>query len=155
MAEIRTALNLKGRDFYQLLREEPALKERYYSIQQDRADMMFDEAYQIGTDNDKDPRIARVQADIRMKIGAAYDRKRFGEKIGVELDAGPNLVEALQAARKRIALPLCDPAPTLEAEYSVIPDESVERATDIQSDEPTSEPLDEATDDPFGLRDRP
>lgn len=129
----RDAHGVNGFDFYRLLRQQPDLKALYHQIQEARADMMYDEAYEISTDESKAPHAARVMAEIRMKIGQAYDRKRFGDKVSVEVDAGPNLHAALEAAKTRVLLPVRDPAQITDAQYVDITQQSSGETTDQQS----------------------
>lgn len=101
-------LGLCRRDFYRALRQEPSLQEEYLSIQKGRADMMVDEAYAISTDSVADPKRARVQADIRLKIAGNYDRARFGEKVDINMNGQVDITAALLEARNRTGRPAGD-----------------------------------------------
>ena len=125
---------LKRGLFYKFLRENPDLQQLYYEIQRSKADAIVDEAYQISMNDKADPRLARVQAEIRLKIAATYDRQRFGDKIAVEHDAGPNLMEALEAAKSRALLPPRDPGKVTDAEYTEIPAPKAAEPSDKQSE---------------------
>lgn len=133
MDAARKAVSINGLNFYRVLRENLEIKELYYEVQKARADMMYDEAYQISTDGSLIPHAARVMAEIRMKIGQAYDRKRFGDKVAVEIDAGPNLQLALEAAKSRALLPTRDLVPITDAQYVEIAPQSSDEASDEQS----------------------
>lgn len=120
--------------FYAFLAANPSDKTRYYTVQEARADMMFDECYELSTDAEIDPRRMRAAADIRMKIGAAYHRERFGERVDVNVSGQVDMVAALAEAKARILRPLCDPAQIVDAEYTAIPAPNAFEASDMQSD---------------------
>ena len=143
----RDGLGLSGRDFYRALDRDVDLKQLYYDTQRGRADMMYDEAYVISTDSGLNPNAARVMAEIRMKIGQAYDRKRFGEKIGVEVDAGPNLQAALEAAKSRALLPGRDLGKVIDAQCVDITQQITKDATDTQSGAAPKAPLPDIFED--------
>lgn len=127
---------ITGRDFYKTLRDNPDVDDLYREIQRNRADMMVDEAYALSDDDELLPQAARERSAIRLKIAGLYDRKRYGEKIGIELDAGPNLVEAIEAAKRRVLPPPRDLSQTIDAEYTALEPPNAQGATDKQSDEP-------------------
>jgi hypothetical protein len=146
----RDKLGIGGLAYYQCLRDNPDLKRLYYEIQEARADMMVDEAYAISMDSSLHPQAARVMADIRIKIAAAFDRKRFGEKVAVELDAGPNISEALAAARARTLRPPSDLAQIAAGQVIDITPTTLDATTDKQSAAPSAEP---ASDEPGSIFD--
>lgn len=114
------AAQFRHADFYKFLADNPSDKARYYTVQESRADMMVDEAYEISTDDTKDHRRARVQAEIRLKIAATYDRARFGERVDVNVRGQVDMVAALAEAKARVLRPPRDPAQIIDAEYAVI-----------------------------------
>lgn len=120
-------------DFYGFLRNRPDVKSRYYAIQQDRADMMIDEAYEISTDDEIDPRRARVQAETRIKIAGKFDRARFGEHVDVNHTATIDLGAALAAAKSRVALPQRDLATLPSQQVIDVTPLPAMGATDTQS----------------------
>jgi hypothetical protein len=148
-------LGMKRGDFFRVKRESPDLQALYLEIQKARADMMYDEAYEISADvlepevtviqdGDKtviskpaDPRAARVAADIRMKIAAAFDRDRFGDNVKVNIAGTIDLTGALSEARARTLLPGRNLGNAIDVEFEQIP--SVQRvgATDKQSGAPS------------------
>lgn len=127
---------ITGRDFYKTLRDNSDVDDLYREIQRNRADMMVDEAYALSDDDELLPQAARERSAIRLKIAGLYDRKRYGEKIGIELDAGPNLVEAIAQAKRRVLPPPRDLSQTIDAEYTALEPPNAQGATDKQSDEP-------------------
>lgn len=142
----RAALNLKGSDFYACLRANPDIDAQYREVQRSRADMMIDEAYDISTDKDGDPRIMRVQADVRVKIAGLYDRQRFGEKIDLTVHNHVDLSAALLEARNRaLPQPLRNLENVTDAEFVALPGISDSGAADKQSaapEPPTSPAVD-------------
>lgn len=144
----RAAHKVSAQQFYDALEADPDLVARYRFIQKSRADMFADEVLELaeeGAATGADPRHVRVAADVKLKLASFYDRPRFGEKIGVELEAGPNLAEALQAARQRVPLPQCDLAQVTDVEYRALPSPAHDDATDKQSDAKPAAP------DPKGI----
>lgn len=122
---VKSALKSAGiasGDFYKYMASNPQDKARYYAVQEARADMMMDEAYALSTDDEKDPRRARVQAEIRMKIAATYDRARFGDRVDVNVRGQVDMIAALADARARVTRPTTDPAPVIAADYVEITD---------------------------------
>lgn len=116
---IKSALKSAGMcsgDFYKFLAANPQDKARYYTVQEARADMMVDEAYELSTDSEIDPRRARVQSEIRLKIAATYDRARFGDRVDVNVRGQVDMVAAIADARARINRPATDPARIIEAQ---------------------------------------
>lgn len=95
---------LSGTDFYGALRQYPELRAKYHDIQADRADMMIDEAYQHGSNPELHPGTARVMVETRVKIAALYDRRRFGERVDINVTQVPDIAGALADARARLAL---------------------------------------------------
>lgn len=138
----RDAVGLCGRDFYRTLRDHPDLKEEYHRIQEDRGDMMIDESYVLSTDGQIDPHVARVQADIKMKVAGKFAPQRFGDRVALQVEAGPSLVSALELAKTRALLPSRDPAPALTAQVIDVESETVSQSRDTQSRiSPVSDPI--------------
>lgn len=131
--EAREQCGLTGTDFYKALRQDAELETLYREIQRNRADMMVDEAYALSTDTDILPQAARERSAIRVKIAGLYDRKRYGDKIQLEVDTGPSLTAAIQAAKQRALQPPCDLAQVTDAEYRTISPLIEHDATDKQS----------------------
>lgn len=129
-------VRMKHRDFYAALRRDPELKREYLEIQEARADMMADENYALASaDKIDDPRSARVQAEVRFKLAGFYDRRRFGERVQVEMEAGPSLTAALAAARGRLALPASNLAAGALSQPIDVEATYVDVATDKQSED--------------------
>lgn len=136
---LRDALAAQGMasgDFYKTLRVEPELKGLYHEIQEGRADMAYDEMYSLASTDMENPHAARVKSQILERIAAAYDRKRFGEKLDVSHEAGPSLTAAIEAARLRSLQPPCDLGATVDAEFRMIEPPNARDATDCQSAAP-------------------
>ncbi len=137
MQAARDHFAISGLAFYRALRENPDLKQAYHDVQAGRADMMYDEAYAISTDANLDPRHARVASDIRMKMAAAFDRQRFGERIDMTLSGHVDLTAALLEARNRASLqPPRDLEVIPDAEYMAIPKACPDGAADTASVDP-------------------
>lgn len=143
-------VGIKFSEFYRILRENPSLQQEYYEIQRSRADMMTDEVYLDSMDAEqKDARLLRARAELKLRVAGFYDRKRFGDKVQVEIDTGPDLTAALLAARQRSALPARDLASgelIQDAAYKVIEGPSV---TDMQSVSRESQAEQATSPDPF------
>jgi hypothetical protein len=132
------ALNMRHGDFYAVLRAHPELDQIYKDIQRDRADMMVDESYQLGTDEMPDPRVARVRAEIRMKIAGMYDRKRFGEKVDLTIENRVDLRAVIAGVEAR-ALPWRDLSPVVDAQVEAISTHSLPPPADTPSVAPPAE----------------
>jgi hypothetical protein len=143
------ARNLRRGDFYKTLRAYPELRQLYYEVQESRADMMVDEAYAISADNAKNPQLARVQAEIRIKIASAFDRKRFGEKVDMTIDQTVSVAGALEAAKARALRPPRDLANIADGEVTEIAQLLPPQPTDKKSEghafvpDPSVNPLDD------------
>ncbi len=124
-------------DFYKTKREQPDLGAMYLDIQVARADMMVDENYQLAndviTDDDIDPRRARVSADIKTRIAEAFDRDRFGQNVKLNVSGVIDLTGALIEAKQRAALPGRNLEPIAYTEYETLPDVASMRSPDKQS----------------------
>lgn len=139
IADAIDAQKMRRLAFYQTKDAHRDLTELYDQVQRFRADMMYDEAYRISTDTSLSPSAAREMAAIRMKIGQAYDRKRFGDRIDVNATVA---TLDLTAARARSALPPRDLASVAIAQVIDIPYQLTSATTDKQSDEAADEPDD-------------
>lgn len=128
------SLNMRRGDFYAFKRKNPDIHSLYLEVQEARADMMVDEAYLLGTDKELNPQVARVQAEIRLKIAAAFDRRRFGDRVAVDTEVKVSLLEAITMARTRALRPPCDPANIIDVEYTAIPMASASDPSDCQSE---------------------
>jgi hypothetical protein len=104
--------------FYAYLRANSPADQILEEIERSRARMMVDESYAIALDSVKlsaegdvigkvDHRAARVSADIRLKIAAMYDRKRFGDRLAVDVQT-VDITGALVEAKTRTLRPPCD-----------------------------------------------
>jgi hypothetical protein len=132
-------IGLSRMAFYKALRDDPSLKTLYYDIQASRADMMYDESYKISEDvltvEGTDPRSARVAADIRMKIAAAFDRDRFGDNVKVTHAGQIDISGALLEAKNRSLRPARDLQTISDAQYIELPSLLAAEPTDKQSAE--------------------
>jgi peptide deformylase len=130
-------IGLSRMAFYKAMRDDPSLKSLYYDIQASRADMMYDESYKISEDvltvEGTDPRSARVAADIRMRIAAAFDRDRFGDNVKVTHAGQVDISGALLEARNRSLRPARDLPTISDAQYVELPTLSIADPTDKQS----------------------
>jgi hypothetical protein len=136
--------HITSRDFYKEKRTNPTISALYDDIKRDRGDMASEEAYGVVRELDTglitDEKHARVKAEILLKIAAMYDPNKFGNRVNVQADVGPNIIGAMSDAAKRLA-PGRDLIPAIDAEYAVI----VPKAADFLSDA-SAAPDD---DDPF------
>lgn len=107
--------NIKHGHFYAYLRANPEVKSTYHDIQESRADMMVDETYGLDC---SDPRAARVKADIRLKIAALYDRRRFGDRIDLNVTGQVDITGALTEAQTRSLRPMRDLANVSDAQVN-------------------------------------
>lgn len=144
------AVGISRRDFYRTMRQDPELKAIYYEIQEGRADMMYDEAYEIGTSEAVNPQRARVQSEIRMKIAAAFDRKRFGEKVQLDVQGNVSVIGALEAARQRALPPPRDLGNVIEGQAIELPSLPEPQPTDKASG---ARPVVPPAEDPAGIFD--
>lgn len=134
-------VGLSRRDFYRTKRNDHELSAIYLEIQEARADMMVDEAYELGSDTSLDPRAMRAMVEVRVKIAGMFDRKRFGDKIAVEHEIRPNLVAAIESGRSRAALPSRDLHPIIDVQAIDITPMLASSATDMQSEEGEIDPF--------------
>lgn len=112
-------VGLSPGEYYAYIRANPAADQILEEIEKARARMMVDESYQIANDvlavqvegqppiSRPDQKAARVSADIRLKIAAMYDRKRFGDRLAVDLQT-VDITGALSEAKTRTLRPLSD-----------------------------------------------
>lgn len=144
-------------DFYKTLHANPDLALQYRFIQKSRADMCVDRAQEIADDcatvrdpvdvllgtvkPPPDPRLARVAIDGLRGIGGVYDRERFGDKLAIEHDVKPNLIDAIQAGRSRALLPSRDLHPIINVQAVDITPLLPASATDMQSEEGDIDPF--------------
>jgi hypothetical protein len=145
--KIRDAVETQGltnMQFYAAMRAQPDLATMYHEIQESRADMMYDEAYGISTDTSIHPSAAREMAAIRMRIAQAYDRKRFGDRVGVDVAGTLDISAAIAEARNRLERPPCDLARLPDGSYGAIPPILEQSATDRQTGAPGSSPVEAA-----------
>lgn len=122
-------------DFYDWLASNPSDETRYRDIQKARADILVSEAIDLGAGeftNEVQISAARLRTQLRIKIAGFYDRRRYGEKVTHEIEAGPDLLAALDAARAR-ALPNRDLAQTIDAEFVAITAQDAQVTTDETS----------------------
>ena len=135
--------------FYKMLRQVPEIMALYEAAIKVRGYVMLDEAYEIGSDEKLDPRSVRVMAEIRMKIAALNNPDRFGDRVNVQHEVKPDLQAAIEAGKRRAAIPTRDLAEVIDAEYSVVPPENHPATADKQSGDVSISPS-EAAIDPFG-----
>lgn len=129
----RDHYNMRGAEFYRALSAFPEVNALYVEAQKNRADMMYDEAYQISTDATVHPSQARVQAEIRMKIAAAFDRAKFGDNLKLEVDQTVSVSDALTAARNRALRPRRDLENVIDVQPSDNAQQIEQGTTDKQS----------------------
>lgn len=124
---------MRRANFWAYLRANPTARVRFDELQRDKAEQMLDEAYERGTDDEADPRRARVQVDSLVKLAGKYDPARFGDRIDVNHKQTIDISAALQEARQRALLPGRDLTPLPPAQIIDVASEPVERATDAPS----------------------
>lgn len=117
------AVKMSHATFYQTLVDNPDLLAKYREIQQSRADMMVDEVYAIGEGEIGDPRAAQVAITARTTVAGFYDRRRFGQKVALEIETGPNLLAALTERQRELLRPAQPKAIDVDA-TPVDPDEA-------------------------------
>lgn len=128
---------LHPHSFYTFLDDNPEIMAKHQAIKRHRADMMVDEAYEIGTDENAEPRRARVQIDSRIKIAGFYDRQQFGEKIDLTVHNHVDLSAALLEARNRaLPQPLRNLENVQDAEFVALPGAIDSGTADKQSAAP-------------------
>lgn len=140
-------LKVERSDFYGLLRDDPSLKQRYYAIQETRADMAYDEIYEISAQMSApptlvdgimcvppDPRAARVAIEAKVKVAGAYDRKRFGERVDVGIGPSVDVLAAISEAKARLNRPQRDLPQIIDAQFTEIEPSAEARAPDKQSE---------------------
>ena len=135
---IRDAIDTSGlqtADFYGCLDANPDIEQRYRAIQKARADLMVDEAYGV-TFSEPDPKVARMKADVRIKLAGLHDRARYGERVDLTLTQQVSIAAALADMRMRLGRDLTD-----VSDVQVIDAPAIEapRATDKQSAAPTDD----------------
>ena len=130
-------VGMAKREFYAAKRDNPDIQALYIETQLARADMMVDESYEISetvlTDENSDPRRARVASDIRMNIAKAFDRDRFGDNVKVNIAGTIDLTGALIEAKQRASLPGRNLDQVIDAEYETLPSVVSVRSPDKQS----------------------
>lgn len=129
----RDAHGITGTQWKVAMRDNPDLYALYIEAQKFRADMHYDEAYKISTDATIHPSQARVQAEIRMKIAAAFDRARFGDNLKLEVDQTVSVSDALTAARQRALRPRRDLENVIDVQPADNPQLNAQGTTDKQS----------------------
>lgn len=128
------AVGLEHRHFYRVLEQHTALQELYDDTQRMKASQLVDSALEMSLDDSRCAKDMKARADIRLRIAAFYDRKKFGASNDLVLDAIPNLLAALTNANNRLpVLPMHDLATTITANYVDITDTNTHSATDKQS----------------------
>jgi len=134
--------------FYAMLRKDAELFEAYQATWRARSFVMLDEAYEIGSDDERDPKAARVMSEIRLKVAALANPDRFGDRVNVQHEVKPSLAGAIEAGKARALQPPRDLAPVIDAEYTMISDASPAHTPDKQSANPQNVPV-SADIDPF------
>jgi hypothetical protein len=83
---------------YKWLRERPPFMDQYQRARVDQADSMFDDIVQI-SDDDDDPRRAKVRIDARMWAAARLRPKVYGDTKHVQVDHTVTLTDDQLDAR--------------------------------------------------------
>lgn len=102
---VRSACVGKGmpdrRTFNRWCGASPELQEQYDRACKEREDAIFDDVLHI-SDTIKDPARARVMADNRKWVLACMNRKKYGNKVGVDggEDGSPVVVEIVRFGEK-------------------------------------------------------
>lgn len=134
--------------FYATIRKDAEVMALYEAAIKTRSYVMLDEAYELGSDKDLDAKKARAQSEIRFKIANLTNPDRFGDRLKLEHEVRPSLIQAIDQGKARALRPQCDPALITDAEYTVIPSTCDVQASDMQSDE-AALPAPHAPIDPF------
>lgn len=138
---IREAIDTSGlqtSDFYGCLDAHPDIERQYRAIQKARADLMVDEAYGV-TFSESDPKVARMKADVRIKIAGLHDRARYGERVDLTLTQQVSIAGALADARGRALRLGSDSAEVIDVQVIDVPALPNPRATDKQSAAPAND----------------
>lgn len=122
--------------FYTQLENNPTLDKQYKDLQRFHADGLIAQCLELSEgefSNELQVSATRLRTQIRMKIAGYYDRKRFGDKVTHEHEAGPDLIAAISAAKQRVALPASDLQNVIDAEYTTIKPQDATCKTDVKS----------------------
>lgn len=68
-------------------------------------DVIADECLAIVDNELEDPASRRVRTDVRLKLLAKWDPKRYGERIeqAIEIETGPKTLESIEERARRVA----------------------------------------------------
>lgn len=126
--------------FRRILKEEPEVMALYEAAMRSRSYVFLDDAFtvadEMGTENGLDPANARVKAEILMKLSGAANPDRFGNRVNVQHEVKPSIINAIEEGRKRSLRPPCDPALITDAEYTDISAPCALETSDKQSAAP-------------------
>ncbi len=107
----------KRNTVYRWRTQYPEFGKAYLLAQEEHVDALVDEACQI-VDSELDPQRAKVRADHRRWLASRLNRKKYGDKIEVEVNKTLDIGPVLAAARERLSL-LKRPEPSLKEPESV------------------------------------
>jgi len=131
-------VGISCQQFYDTKRKDPELATRYDQIKRDRGDMASEEPQRVLQELEcgleEDAHRGRVRAEIAQKIASMYDPEKYGNRVNITSDIGPNIIASMSAASLRLP-PGRDLAQIVDAEYVAIPPLSPAQATDKQSAE--------------------
>lgn len=83
--------------FYDWCKADEELAGRIARARQEGFDAIAESILEIVDDKAEDPASRRVRADMRLKLLAKWDYKRYGDKIGLgDLEGGPLSVTVMQ-----------------------------------------------------------
>lgn len=127
------SVGIDKKPFYKLIRKDPEILALYEACNKVRAHVMLDEAYELGSDKELDPRSVRVMAEIRMKLAALQNPDRFGDRVNVQHDVKPSIISAIEAGKQRALRPPSNLADIIDTTCTEIPTACAAQAADKQS----------------------
>lgn len=147
LTDALTRMGLSNAAFYQTKLDYPDLHQKYLAIQETRADMGYDQIFQISEKllhpgflpdgsmcEPIDPRSARVAIDAKIRMAAAFDRKRFGERVDVGIGPSVDVLAAISEAKARLNRPQRDLPQIIDAQFIEIEPNAEAQSPDKQSE---------------------
>lgn len=113
------------------VRADSTLSNQFASAQESCAAEMARETLDIA-DTDMDSNRSRVRIQARQWVAARLDRKAWGDKVEVKLDANVSISDALAAADARLR-PISDQGKVIDAEFTDSTASNAGQPTDSES----------------------
>lgn len=137
--EVLKKFRMHPSTFYKLRKIHAELEDAFIAAREFRGETDGDEVVSIADDPDIDPQRARNMIDARKWRASKHYPKVYGDKQTLEIDTGPNLMDAISAAKQRALPPGRNLEEVQDAQYVELPTQSTSEATDEQSDVPPKE----------------